>query len=171
MRKHIIIEWFLNIIDIGAVFESIRNYRKRSWEIGLGKILKYMLTGKGYASLTPPQMHLLLRDYPNGVRIIDLRETEAYNKDRIRGAVSKPIDDYLKEVFSGTDALKNTDLKTLLVCDTGQLSKVAAAIMIEEGFKQVYNLKGGMRRWNRWVAFSEKPLFKQIAACCTQSFR
>jgi hypothetical protein len=40
--------------------------------------------------------------------------------------------------------------------------------MTEEGFTQVYNIKGGMRRWNRWMKLSEKMVFAKIESCCTQ---
>ena len=48
MDSKIILESFLNVIDIGAVFESINNYRKRTWQVDLGEIIKYMIIGKGY---------------------------------------------------------------------------------------------------------------------------
>jgi rhodanese-related sulfurtransferase len=151
MNSKIILESFLNATDIGAVFESINNYRKRSWQLDLGEIIKYTIIGKGYTNLTPPQTSRLLLENENNVRIVDLRETETYEKNHINGSISRPIDDFLKEIFKGTYSSKKTDLKIVLVCDTGQLSKVAAAIMTEEGFTQVYNIKGGMRRWNRWM--------------------
>jgi rhodanese-related sulfurtransferase len=169
MDSKIILESFLNATDIGAVFESINNYRKRSWQLDLGKIIKYMIIGKGYTNLTPPQTSRLLLENENNVRIVDLRETETYEKNHIIGSISRPIDDFLKEIFKGTYSSKKTDLMFVLVCDTGQLSKVAAAIMTEEGFTQVYNIKGGMRRWNRWMKLSRKVLFTKIASCCTQT--
>jgi rhodanese-related sulfurtransferase len=168
MDSKIILESFLNAIDIGAVFESINNYRKRNWQLDLGKIIKYMIIGKGYTNLTPPQTSRLLSENEDNVRIVDLRKTETYEKNHINGSISRPIDDFLKEIFEGTYSSKKTDLKIVLVCDTGQLSKVAAAIMTEEGFTQVYNIKGGMRRWNRWMKLSEKMVFAKIASCCTQ---
>jgi rhodanese-related sulfurtransferase len=168
MDSKIILESFLNVIDIGAVFESINNYRKRSWQVDLGKIIKYMIIGKGYTNLTPPQTSRLLLEDEDNVRIVDLRETENYEKTHINGSISRPIDYFLKEIFEGTYSFKKTDLKIVLVCDTGQLSKVAAAIMTEEGFTQVYSIKGGMRRWNRWMKLSRKMLFTKIASCCTQ---
>jgi rhodanese-related sulfurtransferase len=168
MDSKIILESFLNATDIGAVFESINNYRKRNWQLDLGKILKYMIIGKGYTNLTPPQTSRLLSENEDSVRIVDLRETETYEKNHINGSTSRPIDDFLKEIFEGTYSFKKPDLKIVLVCDTGQLSKVAAAIMTEEGFTQVYNIKGGMRRWNRWMKLSRKMLFTKIASCCTQ---
>ena len=168
MDSKIMLESFFNAIDIGAVFESINNYRKRSWEVDLGKIIKYMIIGKGYTNLTPPQTSHLLSENEDNVRIVDLRETETYEKNHINGSISRPIDDFLKEIFEGTYSSKKTDLKIVLVCDTGQLSKVAAAIMAEEGFTQVYSIKGGMRRWNRWMKLSRKMFFTKIASCCTQ---
>jgi rhodanese-related sulfurtransferase len=169
MEAKIILESFLNAIDFGIVFESINNYRKRVWQVDLGKIIKYLIIGKGYTNLTPPQTSRLLLENEGNVRIVDLRETEAYEKNHINGSTSRPIDDFLKEIFEGTDTSKKADQKIVLVCDTGQLSKVAAAIMTEEGFAQVYSIKGGMRRWNRWMKISRKMLFTKIASCCTQS--
>ncbi len=169
MDSKIILKSFLNAFDIGAVFESINNYRKRSWQLDLGEIIKYMIIGKGYTNLTPPQTSRLLFEDEDNVFIVDLRETENYEKNHINGSISRPIDDFLQEIFEGTYSSEKTDLKTVLVCDTGQLSKVAAAIMTEEGFTQVYNIKGGMRRWNRWMKLSRKILFTKIASCCTQT--
>ena len=168
MDSKIILESLLNVTDIGAVFESIKNYRKRSWQIDLGEILGYMIIGKGYTNLTPPQTSRLLLENEDNVLIVDLRETETYEKNHINGAISRPIDNFLKDIFAGTYSSKKTDLKIVLVCDTGQLSKVAAAIMTEDGFTQVYSIKGGMRRWNRWMNLSRKISFKKIAPCCTQ---
>lgn len=169
MDSKIILESFLNATDIGAVFESINNYQKSSLQVDLGEIIKYIIIGKGYTNLTPPQASRLLLENEDNVRIIDLRETETYKKNHINGAISRPIDDFLKEIFEDTYFSNKTDLKIVLVCDTGQLSKVAAAIMAEEGFTQVYNIKGGMRRWNRWMKLSRKMTFTKIASCCTQT--
>jgi rhodanese-related sulfurtransferase len=167
MDSKIIFESFFNAIDIGTVFESINNYRKRSWKVDLREIIKYMITGNGYNNLTPPQTSRLLLENEDNVHIVDLREIETY-ENHINGSISKPIDDFLKEIFEGTYSSIKTDLKIVLVCDTGQLSKVAAAIMTEEGFTQVYSIKGGMRRWNRWMKLSRNMLFKKIPSCCTQ---
>ena len=169
MDSRIILESFLNAIDIGIVFESINNYRKRGWQMDLGEIIKYLIIGKGYTNLTPPQTSRLLLENEDNVRIVDLRETETYEKNHINGSISRPIDDFLKEIFEGTYSSNKADLKIVLVYDTGQLSKVAAAVMTEEGFTQVYSIKGGMRRWNRWMKLSRKMQFSKIASCCTQS--
>ncbi len=168
MDPKIIIESFLNVIDLGALLESINNYRKHRLQISLGEIIKYMIIRKEYTNLTPPQTSRFLLENKDTVHIVDLRETETYKKNHINGSKSRPIDDFLKEIFKGTYSSKKTNLKSVLVCDTGQLSKMAAAIMTEEGFTQVYSIKGGMRRWNRWIKLSRNNLFKKIPSCCTQ---
>jgi len=115
MDSKIILESFLNATDIGAVFESINNYRKRSWQVDLGEIIKYIIIGKGYTNLKPPKASRLLLENEDNVRIVDLRETETYKKNHINGAISRPIDDFLKEIFEDTYFSKKTDLKIVLV--------------------------------------------------------
>jgi len=66
MDSKIIFESFLNVIDIGTVFESINNYRKRSWKVDLREIIKYMITGKGYPSY---QAHFVYVDLYPGKRL------------------------------------------------------------------------------------------------------
>ncbi len=168
MDSKIILESFLNAVDIGTIFESINNYRQRSWKVDPKEIIKYLITGKGYTNLTPPKTSRLLLENEDNVHIIDLRDIETYKKNHINGSITKPIDDFLKEIFEGAYSSAETDLKIILVCDTGQLSKVAAAIMAEEGFTQVYSIKGGMRRWNRWMKLSGKSAIKKKPSCCTQ---
>lgn len=169
MDLKIILESLLNFMDIGAVFESINNYRKRSWKVDIREIIKYLIKGKGYTNLTPPHASRLLSDSEDNVQIIDLRETKTYEKNHISGSISKPIDDFFIGVFEGTLSLIQQDIKIVLVCDTGQLSKAAAAVMTEEGVKQVYSIKGGMRRWNRWMELSRNMFFRNIPSCCTQT--
>ena len=168
MDSKIILESFYNAIDIGTIFEAINNYRRRSWQVDIGEIIKYMILGKGYTNLTPPQASRLFLENENNVHIVDLRETAAYKKNHINGSISRPFEYLLKEIYEGPYSYKKTDRKIVLVCDTGQLSKVAAAIMAEDGFTQVYSIKGGMRRWNRWMTLSQKIPFKNIPSCCTQ---
>ncbi len=168
MDSKIILESFLNAIDIGFVFEAINKYRKRDLQLDLIEIVKYIITGKGYTNLTPPQMSRLLLENEENVIVVDLRETKDYEKNHIDGSISSPFDDFLKSIYDGTFSTPKTGQKTVMVCDTGQLSQVASAIMTEKGFTGVYNIKGGMRRRNRWMKLSGNALITKIALCCTQ---
>lgn len=161
MRSKVILESVLHAIDIGVIYESIKNFKNRTWETGTIEILKYLIFGKGYKSLTPPEYNHFTENNEN-VEIVDLREPERFRKNHIRNSKSIPIDDFLKEVIDGTYN-KTSGKKTVLVCDTGSLSKVGASVLTEAGFKDVYNLKGGIRRFKRWDRISKNM---QMNSCC-----
>ena len=169
MDTKIVLETFLNAMDIGKVFESATNYRKRTWKVSFREIMKRLITGKGYTNLSPPQTSRLLWENKDEVHIFDLRDVEAFGENHIYRAINKPIDDFLKEVFVGTYSTVDKDTSIVLVCDTGQLSKVAASVMAEQGYTRVYSIKGGMRRWNRWMKLSNNNrLIGWIPSCCNQ---
>jgi rhodanese-related sulfurtransferase len=168
MNSAIMLESLLNAMDIGKLFESISNYRRRTWKVDPKEIVKYMLPGKGYTHLSPPQASRLIWENEDNVRIVDLRDMESYRRDHIMRSIFKPIDEFLKEIFDPNHSSSKKDARTILVCYTGHLSKVAAAILVEEGFSQVHSLRGGMRRWNRWMKLSRNPVINKIPPCCTQ---
>jgi len=168
-----IFEAFLNAIDIGALFESVSRYRTRDWEMETAEVIKHLIRGKGYHAITPPQISQKLAENGSETLVIDLREEKEYQKGHIKGSLSRPFDDFLRDVVR--DEKYSNDLKReiILVCDTGSLSKVVAAIMAEdEGFKKVYSLNGGMRRWNRWLKLVESDFMKNFRLntlqCCIQ---
>jgi len=162
MNMMIFIESFLNAIDFGAFIESMHHFRNRSWNLDPVEIIKHILFGKGYVNLTPPQLSRIMGHQAGGGQVIDLRESRKYREKHIQFAVSKPIDDFLKEIYEGKYLPDASDQKIILVCDTGQLSRYAASVMSEEGFTRVYSLKGGMRRWNRWQRLSRKIFFARM---------
>ncbi len=167
MNAKIILELFLSTIDIGAVYEALNKYRKRDLQVDLIEITKYLLWGKGYENLTPPRATRLIMENKHIFLIVDLRETIAYEKNHIPESKSMPFDDFLKDIYEGMFSAPIINQKTLLVCDTGQLSKVAAAVMIENGFTGVYSLNGGMRRWDRWMRLSGKAFANKTVSCGT----
>jgi len=86
----------------------------------------------------------------NDVLVIDLREKEQFEKGNIETAISAPFDAFIKSVLVDQKYADYLDKEIVLVCDTGHMSRVAGAILAEEGFKNIYSLSRGMRRWNRW---------------------
>jgi len=144
------IEPITNFFDFGIYIESIKNSRKLKTEIGLKEFYKNLFFGQGYKQISPLQLIEKLKRGDNTVLVVDIRDSEKFNDDHIKGAVSCPFDDFLKQVlFDGKyDDLHHKDI--VLVCDTGHMSRVAGSLLAEEGFKSVYSLKNGMRRWNNW---------------------
>jgi len=108
----------------------------------------------------------------NDVLVIDLREKEQFEKGNIETAISNPFDAFLKSVLVDQKYADYLDKEIVLVCDTGHMSRVAGAILAEEGFKKVYSLSRGMRRWKRWqnmltqcnnLKYEKNAL---VASCC-----
>lgn len=75
-----------------------------------------------------------------GVPVIDLREPHEFEAGHIKGSVNVPLSTFkagmrLKEI-------PNVNEKVLLVCRSGVRSEKAARILVESGYKKVYNMYG-----------------------------
>lgn len=86
-----------------------------------------------------------MRDSGKTHRLIDVRTEEEWNTARIEGA--ERIDD---SGFSAlTELPKNTDI--VFVCHHGMRSMQAASQLVNQGFRNVYNLEGGIDAWSVYV--------------------
>lgn len=78
-------------------------------------------------------------------QIADVRTPEEYNEGFINGAINI---NYNSNTFE-TDISKLDKTKPVFVyCLSGGRSSNAVSKMIELGFKEIYELKGGMRAWH-----------------------
>ena len=80
------------------------------------------------------------------IQIVDVREPDEFNGElgHIAGAKLIPLSS-VPDRASEIDPHKIT----VLVCRSGGRSGRATAFLIEEGYKSVYNMKGGMIQWNQ----------------------
>lgn len=80
-----------------------------------------------------------------GVQIIDVRTPAEFRKGHIKGAVNLDLSafDFQKKI----DGL-NKDGNYFLYCRSGARSSVAARLMTQKGFKNVFNLDSGIMSWN-----------------------
>lgn len=74
--------------------------------------------------------------------IVDLREPNLYQEGHIQGAILIPFADF-EEKYSQLDKNK----RIILVCHTGPMGEAAGQFLLAHGYKQVYNLDGGMAAW------------------------
>lgn len=74
-------------------------------------------------------------------KIIDLRDSEAFAKGHIRGAVNVPYDFY-QEQFMGM----SKNVTYILCCDRGGASMIAARWLNRKGFN-VLSLYGGIQSY------------------------
>ena len=76
------------------------------------------------------------------VFILDVRTQEEYDAGHIKGSTLIPLqvlDKRLGEIPK--------DRKILVYCRTGHRSAQASEILVNNGFAQVYNMKGGIVEW------------------------
>ena len=76
--------------------------------------------------------------------ILDVRTQEEYDSGYIAGAIN--IDFYAEDFRAQLDAL-DKDKVYLIYCRTARLSSGARDVMAELGFKEVYNMSGGIVEW------------------------
>lgn len=97
-----------------------------------------------YKSLDPHYFHLqYLKEDP--ALLIDVRMSFEFRGRRIRDAINIPSS---KELYAFTDTIsKNTAL--FLYCTDGFRSKQAAGLLYKRGFRNLYNLEGGIIAWKK----------------------
>jgi rhodanese-related sulfurtransferase len=80
------------------------------------------------------------------VQLFDVRTSEEYNLGHIEGSINIDFKNQKKfnEFFGNLDKKK----PLYLYCRSGNRSKKSADILLELGFSEVYDLKGGFVEWN-----------------------
>ena len=106
-----------------------------------------MLEIKGYTELTPQEAKKLIEKEKDLI-IIDTRtEMEYTYEGKLENAI---LLDFLKPRIFKREIQKFDKEKTYLVyCAVGNISKFACQVMIELGFKNVYEMKGGLKAWQK----------------------
>jgi len=97
-----------------------------------------------YKSLDPYYFHLNYLKEEKAL-LIDVREFFEYKRSRIKDAVNIPS--------SGNPELAadtiNKELHIFLYCTTGYRSKRVALKFYDYGFRNLYNLEGGISAWKK----------------------
>ena len=81
------------------------------------------------------------------VFILDVRTEDEYNAGHIRGSIRIPVQDIPQQELNKSLAEIPLDKKILVYCRTGGRSTRASEILVNNGFKEVYNMKGGITEW------------------------
>lgn len=78
-------------------------------------------------------------------QIVDVRTPDEFAEGHITNAVNMNVND---SDFESKIATLNKEKPVMVYCKAGGRSAKAAAILRDNGFKQVYDLDGGMIGWN-----------------------
>ena len=76
--------------------------------------------------------------------LVDVRTVEEFTDGHIEGALNI---DYFSATFSDEISKLGLEKSALVYCRSGNRSGKAMKIMKELGFKEVYNLEGGIKGW------------------------
>ncbi len=77
--------------------------------------------------------------------ILDVRTAGEYRQGHLRQSLLIPVQE-LQQRHPEISAYKNQDV--LIYCATGNRSTVASKILIDAGFKRIYNLRHGISDWS-----------------------
>ena len=93
--------------------------------------------------ITPSELAVKLENHEE-VTVIDTRTTKQYQIAHLEGAVNLPLDTLREQ-------LNELDPEKLMVtyCNKGVTGNAAQNILINHGFKQVYNLSGGYKNYSK----------------------
>ncbi len=140
----------LNIVKSFPVAESEANYVKFK-DAGLysftagdasGTIEVIDYKSPSYTELDAESAYLFLQN--TRPLILDVRTQMEFDRGHIRDAVLTPVQE-LEARLSELDEFRHQDV--FVYCASGNRSTVAARIMINSGFKRIYNLRYGIYDW------------------------
>jgi rhodanese-related sulfurtransferase len=81
------------------------------------------------------------------VQLVDVREPFEFQYCRIEGAVHVP----LRKILSGNVPELAPEKDVICYCHHGVRSQQAAQFLLRKGFRQVFNLRGGIHAWSLHV--------------------
>ncbi len=82
----------------------------------------------------------LLKSNTNSI-LVDVRSNQEFAENRINGAINIPLFDLEKKANS---ILPNKNATIILCCKSGERSKKAYKMLTKMGYRNLYNLKGGL---------------------------
>lgn len=85
-------------------------------------------------------------DFKNQIVLIDVREPQEFVGElgHIAGSSLIPVGEFTQRI-----AEVPKDQTVVFICRSGNRSAHAAAFAHEQGYTQIYNMKGGMLLWNQ----------------------
>ncbi len=97
--------------------------------------------GSGFRTVTPLEAKTLIETRKDLV-LVDVRSPEEFQGGSLPGATLIPFWDFAKGRY---DLPK--DKPILLICAVGGRSLACGQLLASQGYREVYNLKGGLDAW------------------------
>ncbi|MDD4898299.1 MAG: MBL fold metallo-hydrolase [Methanocellales archaeon] len=142
-----------NILLVTTIYDQALNAVIRLHRVGLDRIMGYLDGGmfswaiSGFKTnrvdqISSEEFHeMTLVDHK--FVLVDVRSPFEYHESHIEGAINIPAPD-LRTRYKELDP----KVTTVLQCSTGHRSSLAASILKQHGFDNIFNLAGGMKGYN-----------------------
>jgi rhodanese-related sulfurtransferase len=105
----------------------------------------------GYYNITVDELKVRIDDKSNdNFIIVDIRDDASFDAGHIPGAINIPLNELGYRLFS-LDKTKDI----IVYCFVGVTSEVACQILVNAGFKDVYNVTGGIKVWDYAIETSD----------------
>ncbi|WP_226642484.1 rhodanese-like domain-containing protein [Mesobacillus subterraneus] len=101
-------------------------------------------SGGSYTDVTVDEAKELIDS--GEVKVLDVRTPDEFAAGHIPGSKLVPLQ-VIESMLSELDQ----DQKYLVVCRSGNRSTQASGILVENGFKNIYNMTGGMNEWKNEI--------------------
>ena len=100
-------------------------------------------SGPLFRTVSASEAAELIRTREN-LQVIDVRTPQERKQFRIFDSRLVPVGDVIRGVFEA-----DPDQPLMLVCAVGGRSFVAGKVMFARGYREIYNLGGGIESWRR----------------------
>ena len=131
---------FITLLSVTKSDFCFRNYLQHK---STKTMLDFFKTKKSYENVKAADFKQLITNTPNAV-ILDVRTLAEHKQGGIDGAINIDI---MGSSFAQKVAALDKDKTYFVYCRSGNRSGSACEIMSKDGFKNLYNLSGGMMNW------------------------
>jgi len=109
-------------------------------EVILGILLK------GEYLLSPDQLAVLILEQDSGIQVVDVRNPDKYKYLSIPGAVNIPLSSLFEP--GNESYFVSESMKTVFYAEDDELSGQAWMLSMQKGYRNLYQLKGGLSDWD-----------------------
>lgn len=131
---------FITLLSVAKSDLCHRNYLQHK---STKTMLDFFKTKKSYENVKAADFKQLLSETPNAI-ILDVRTLAEHKQGGIDGAINIDI---MGSGFTQKVAALDKDKTYFVYCRSGNRSGSACEMMSKDGFKNLYNLTGGMMHW------------------------
>jgi rhodanese-related sulfurtransferase/rubrerythrin len=101
---------------------------------------------------TVDQVRTYLREHdPDDFTLLDVRQPEEYTEGHLPGSRLIPVG----ELNARIGEVPRTESPTIVYCRSGMRAGKATAMLLQAGFREVWNMTGGILAWNGLTATGE----------------